>query len=356
MVGSNRTARGGAAVGVAALALALACGGCGHKEGLLELSATSLSFAAEQNGTPDTKTVTATFVGDALTVGYLTGADMPSWLSVKTESSGGGTEVLSLTASAEWVTRGTYHTVLRFVARRQDGGPIASRDLSIDFVVSAGLQAPTSTIAFSSSDGVAAPPRMLTLSSDRLPQAWALAVEPDGYGATDWVVLAATSGTITGTSTRATTQVEIGAAARPSGSYSATLVVRDGAGRSRARVPLTYSVTTEFTTEFTVAGALSAHVSGAATAAPVDLPLSLHTKLGAATGAGRRWIATTTEDWISVVPASGDLSADATLVVRLDPTKVWALIHAKGTYGATVTIATEDGRTTVTVPVSLTLE
>ena len=92
----------------------------------------------------------------------------------------------------------------------------------------------------------------------------------------------------------------------------------------------------------------------AATSASLDLPLVLDSKLDPAAGATYRWQATSTADWLSVIPATGDLAADASLTVRLDPAKLWAL--ANGTYSATITVSTtQGGSTTASIPVSLTV-
>lgn len=345
MARSNRAC--GLALGAAVLALSLGCGGAGAggSSCSLELSTSSVALTAERGGSAPVKTVTATFVGDGLIAGYPPGVSPASWLSVQIGAAAGGSAVISIGASTTALEPGSYHATLRIVTGKADASVVVFKDLSVDYVVHAGLQAPASPMSFTSAPGVAAPLQTLTLSSDVQPKAWTLAVEPVGDGPSDWVVLAVTSGTLTS----ASVDVQVGAAARPPGSYSATLVVKDGAGRSRARIGLSYLVPAAFT----LSGPLSAQVTEAATLASLDLPLALHTTLDAATGAGRRWQATTTADWLSVVPASGDLSADATLVVRLDPAKLWAL--ANGSHDARVTITAEGAGTTASVPVSLTL-
>jgi hypothetical protein len=344
-----------ATLGVAVLALSLACGGSGSNGGggtvvggggySLELSATSVALSADRNGYMPAKTVMATFVGDGLVAGYPPGVSAPGWLSVSIGTPAGGSATVTLRTNTTSLTPGDYQTTVRIVTGKQDGSVVVYKDVAVDYVVRAGLQAATAPMSFSSVDGIAAPLKTLTLTSDVLPKAWTLAVQSIGNAPSDWVVLPATSGTLS----TASADVQVGAAARPPGTYNATLVVKDDTGLTRAGIQLTYNVTAAFT----LSGTLSTRVTEAATLASLDLPLALHTNLDAATGAGRTWQATSTADWVSVVPTSGDLSADAILAVRLDPAKLWAL--ANGYYGATITVAAQAGGTTASVPVSLNL-
>ncbi|WP_242343806.1 BACON domain-containing protein [Anaeromyxobacter terrae] len=348
-----------AALGAAVLAVSVACsggsdggntGGGGTLGGggySLEVAPTALAFAADQNATtPAAKTLTARFVGDGLVVGYPPGVSAPSWLSVSVATSTASSATLSVRVSTTSLAPGAYRTTVRLVTGKQDGSSVVWKDVPVEYVVSAGLQASATSLSFSAFDGVAPAAKTITLTSDVLPKAWTLAVESSGGAPSDWVVLPATSGTLAS----ASADVQVEAAPRPPGTYHATLVVKDGAGASRARIYLTYQVAPAFT----LSGTLTTRVTEAATLASLDLPLALHTQLDAATGASRAWQATSTADWLSVIPASGDLAADASLVVRLDPAKLWAL--ANGPYTATITIATtQGGATTASVPVSLTV-
>ncbi|WP_242344021.1 BACON domain-containing protein [Anaeromyxobacter terrae] len=337
------------ALGAALLALSLACsgGGGGGTAYSLQVSTASLVFAAERNAPiPAAQTLTATFRGDGLLAGYPPGISQPGWLSVDVVSSTASSATLSVRVNTTSLSAGTYRTTLRLVTGKQDGSAVVYKDVAVQYTVTAGLAASATSLAFTGFDGTAPAQKSITLTSDVLPKDWTLAVEPAGSGATDWLVLSATSGTLA----TATTDVQVGAAVRPPGSYSASLVLRDGTGSVRSRISASYQVAPAFA----LGGTLTTRVTEAATSASLDLPLLLDSKLDAASGATHLWQATSTADWLSVIPATGDLAADASLTVRLDPAKLWAL--ANGTYSGTITVATtQGGVTTASVPVSLTV-
>jgi hypothetical protein len=337
------------AFGAALFALSLACsdGGGGAGAYSLDVSTSTLNFAAERNATiPASQSLGVTFKGDGLIAGYPPGVTTPAWLTVDVATSTASSATLSVRVNTTSLSAGTYRTTLRLVTGKQDGSAVVYKDVAVQYTVTAGLQASATSLAFTAFDGVAPAQKALTLSSDVLPRNWTLAVEAVGSGATDWLVLSATSGTLA----TASTDVQVGAAARPPGSYSANLVLRDGAGTVRARISVSYQVAPAFA----VSGTLTTRVTEAATSASLDLPLALDSKLDAASGAAHHWQATSTVDWLSVIPATGDLAADASLTVRLDPAKLWAL--ANGTYGATITVSsTQGGATTASIPVSLTV-
>src|SRR2546428_619101 len=341
--------RGAVVLDAAALALSLACncGGGGGGTYSLDVSPTALAFAAERNSAvPAAKTLTVSFRGDGVLAGYPPGVSAPSWLSVDVASTTGTSAKLSISVNRTSLAPGDYRTTLRLVTGKQDGSAVVTKDLPVEYVVNAGLQASPASLAFCGCDGTAPAQSSVTLSSDVLPKAWTLAVEPAGGATTDWLVLPATSGTLSGDSA----DVQIGAAVRPPGSYTATLGVRDGLGSVRARIPVSYKVAPAVT----LSGTLTARVTEAPTCSALALPLALHTQLDAASGAGHRWQATSTVDWLSVNPDSGDLTADSSLIVRLDPAKLWAL--ANGPYGAAMTVAsTQGGVTSASAPVALTV-
>jgi hypothetical protein len=340
-------------LGAALIALSLACSGGGGGGGgggaySLDLSTATLLFSAER-GAPSlvSQTINATFKGDGLLVGYPPGVTEPSWLAVSVTSSTATTATLLVRPNTTSLSAGIYRTTLRLVTGKQDGSAVVFKDVAVQYTVTAGLQASATSLAFTGFDGAAPAQKSITLSSDVLPRAWTLAVEPVGTSATDWVVLSATSGTLS----TPTEDVQVGAAARPPGSYSASIVLRDGAGTVRARIAVSYQVAPAFALSAT---ALTTRVTEAATSASLDLSLVLDSKLDATSGATHLWQATSNADWLSVIPATGDLAADASLAVRLDPAKLWAM--ANGTYSATLTVSTtQGGVTTASLPVSLTI-
>lgn len=342
-----RRPRSANALGALALAFSLACGGVKGPVYSLDLSAATLAFTAEQNGElPAAQTISGTFQGDGILVGYPPDVAPPGWLSVRRTGASGRSITISVAIGTTSLPPGMYRTTLRFVTGKEDGSQLVIKDVAVEYAVTAGLQVTPTTLIFSAVDGLAPAQQSIRLTSSAQSEAWALSVEAVAAGATDWLSLSSPAGTLTSGSV----EVQVGAAARPPGSYAATVVVRNGAGGIRARIPVSYQVAPAFT----LGGPLSARVTEMATRASLDLPLSLHSQVDAASGAGHGWKATSSADWLTVLPESGDLAADALLTVRLDPARLWALPN--GSHGATITVtSSEGGSTTATATVALTV-
>lgn len=174
---------------------------------------------------------------------------------------------------------------------------------------------------------------------------------PPGVTAPSWLSVVVVSST----SSSAVLSVRVNTTALASGMYQTTLRLvtgrQDGSAVFYKDVPVQYTI---MDPAFALSGNLTTRVTEAATLASLDLPLVLDSKLDAASGATRHWQATSTVDWLSVIPASGDLAADATLTVRLDPAKLWG--KANATYPATITVSTVEGDVvTASLPVSVTV-
>lgn len=328
---------------------ALGCGGGGNSGPAYSLDVTpaSLSFSAEQNGPlPPTKTLSVAYKGDGLVAGYPTGSPEPGWLSVQLTSSTASTATLSVRVSSTSMPPGTYTTTLRVITGKADGTNLVTRDIPISCQVTEGIHSLTSSLAFTADEGQAPAAQTLSLASGKLPFSWTLAVEPLHGGPTDWLVLPATSGS----SQTSPATVQVQASARPQGSYSATLVVKDAGGQERGRIPVTYQVNGVYT----LTGTFSAQVTESARLADLDLPLLVQTRLDGTAGAGHQWQITSSQPWLSVSPASGSLSANTQIVARLDPAKLWAMPN--GAYTATLTLSFTGGSATpTTVPVNLAL-
>lgn len=330
--------------------LMLGCGGGGGTSGpaySLDITPASLSFSAEQYGPlPPTKTLSITYKGDGLVVGYPIGIPEPGWLSVQLTSSTTSTATLSVQLTGTTMPPGSYATTFRVVTGKSDGSQIVTRDIPITCQVTEGIHSLTGSLAFTSDEGQAPAAQTLSLASGKLPFSWSLAVEPLHGGPTDWLVLPSTSGT----SQTSPAAVQVRAEARPQGSYSATVVVKDAAGQERSRVPVTYQAYGVYT----LTGTFMAQITESARLADLELPLAIQSRLDAAMGAGRTWQITSNQPWLTVSPASGNLSGTTPLVARLDPAKLWAMPN--GTYAATLSLTFPGTNTTPTaVPVNLTL-
>lgn len=334
-----------AVLGALALATTLACGERGYT---LDLSTDRLTFVAEAQGSlPAAQAITAHFSGDGLVVGYPPGVDQASWLTVVRTDASASPVTFTVGVKTTSLPPGAYRTTLRFVTGKQDGSNLVFKDVAISYTVARGLQASVASLAFAAVDGQAPPEQALWLTSATPSAAWALSVEAGAGGAADWLSLSATSGTLAGVAI----ELRVGAAARPPGSYSATLVVRGEGGTARARIPVSYQVTPAFT----LSGTAAFSVTAGTTPAGLAQPLTIHSLVDPGAGAAHRWQATSDTDWLSVLPASGDLAADAILTVRVLPEKLSAL--ANGSHRGTITVASiAGGSTTATASVDLGLK
>lgn len=333
--------------------LALGCGGGGGSAQpaySVDVSPSSLSFTATQGGTsPSPKTLQVSYKGDGLVVGYPVGVPDPGWLSVEVASLTTSTATLTVHPLVTYLGPGTYTTTLRVVTGKSDGSQYVYKDIPVSCQVLEGLKSLTASLAFTTDEGAAPAPKTISLSSGQVPYSWTASVEAFQGGPTDWLQLSTTSGT---SQTTATT-LEVRALARPQGSYSATVVIKDGSAYERARIPVTYQVAGVYS----LTGTLFAQVLESARLSDLDVPLNLQTRLDAQTGATRKWQISSNQPWLSFFPSSGDLSASTPIIARLDPAGLWALQN--GTYAAQVSITftgtTATSPTTTTFNLSLSL-
>lgn len=431
----------------------LGCGGGGGSNGpaySVDVTPASLTFTVEAGGGPTpAKTLNVTFKGDGLVAGYPAGTPVPGWLAVSIVSSTTNSASLAVQATGAGLLPGTYTTTLRLVTGKADGSQYVTKDVPITCQVLEGLHAITSTLAFSAVDGQAPAAQSITIADSQTPYAWSLTVESVSGGSTDWVVLPAASGT----SQTSSASITVQALARPAGAYAATLVLRDGGGLERGRIPITYLVnpglhaetaslgltageglapvaqtltiassqapfswnltvepvsggptdwlvlpvtsgtsqTTSATIQvqalprvvgsyaatlvlkessglergripvsyqvqgvYSLTGTLVTRITEGASAADLELALLMQSQLDATTGAGRQWSITSDQPWVSVTPASGNLSGPTALVAHLDPAKLWAMPN--GAHAANLTVTFAGGSNSPsTVSLSLTL-
>jgi hypothetical protein len=319
------------------LALAATAAGCGDVTfpwsspgPMLSVSSSNVDFAAVVGEPPPApRTVTVKFRGEALDGGFV-GA-VPSWATAQASSEGAGIASITIGITTTTLEPGTYGATLRFVTAQADGSELTVRDVDIRYRVGLPLAASQAALELvAPSAGATAPPVELTLTAGLLPARWSLAVESADGRPTDWLSLAPASGTLS----TPTGTVRVSAAPRPMGTYGAVLVLRDGAGAERGRIPVTYRVEGAYA----LTGAASAGVGEGASLADLERTLTLETRLDAATGAGCRWTIASDAPWLTVTPSSGDLAADTPLTLRLAAEQLWALPNGRHTAGLVVTI------------------
>ncbi|MCC6513226.1 MAG: IPT/TIG domain-containing protein [Geothrix sp.] len=329
-------------------AFILACGGGGGGPAYsLDVSPNSLVFEVEQGGVlPPAQTINATFKGDGLVVGYPPGTPQPGWLAASVSSSTTSTASLRVQPLESPLPPGTYTTTLRFVTGKADGTNLVSKDVAITYHLTQGLSGTTPSLTIHGQDGIAPTASDVTITSDKTPFNWSLAVEPVNGGATDWLVLPNSSGT--GQTSPVTVQVQ--ALARPAGSYAATLLLKNAQGQVRSRIPVTYLVAAAYGWS----GQNHTRITEAALRTDLDLALTLQSLLSPASGDGRQWRISSSQPWLSISPSSGDLSSSTPLVASLDPSQLWAL--SNGTHLASLTIQfTGSSAAPTTIPVTVDL-
>ena len=321
------------AFSVAALLLLAACGGGGGGSAYsLSVNPTSIAFTAERDGAlPSAQSIHASFKGDGLIVGYPTGVTPPTWLSAGMVSSTSSSATASLQVSSTALPAGSYATTLRFVTGKADGTHLVTRDVPITYRVTQGLRATQTAFTFTASEGGTPAAQTLNLNSDLVPYAWSLTVEPSGAGPTDWLTVSTPTGNAS-----APTAIQVLAASRPRGTYGANLVLRNGSGTVKATIPVAYTVHGAFD----LAGTFSLNLNQGSTAAALDVPMTLQTRLASGAGAAQHWQITSDQPWLTVSPASGDLSANTSLTAHLNPALMGSLPNGASTATLTVHLTT----------------
>lgn len=219
----------------------LACGGGGKSSPgtSIHVSPASLTFDAPLNGpVPAPQTLTFSYAGDGCVVGYPTGVPTPSWMSAQLISYTASGGAVSVAINGTNLAPGSYSTTLRFVSGHKDGTALVTQDVPITFVVSAVFSVDRSSVAFVSSEQVAPPVQWLNIDFDGLPFDWRLEIAQDGSKPADWLSLSVQSGSSAGNPVA----VQVMAAPRPEGSYSAFLDLKTGNGGEAQRIPITYNV------------------------------------------------------------------------------------------------------------------
>jgi hypothetical protein len=339
----------------AALAAALlaGCGGGGEGGGSgtsLEVSPASLTFQAEQDGPlPAAQNVVATFRGDGVIAGYPAGTEVPEWLALEAGPGSGASQTFVVRVVSTQLPLGEHATTVRIITGKVDGTQLVVRDVPIRCVVGPPadrtVTLSATSLSFSSHEGLAPAPQTFQVSSAFLPASFTAAVHWRN-GPVDWLPAPAPFRLAQGPG--AVTVQPLG---RPRGSYAADVVILDEMGRERARLPVSYEVAPAYAVD----GPVFPVVTHAATRADLERTFAISTGVDAATGARYRWSLASSEPWVSVTPAEGDLSADVPVVVRLDPDALWDLPNGARSALLTLTF-TQGGAVSAYLSVSVDLE
>jgi len=334
-----------------ALVGAMACGGGGSSRSTsITVFPSSLTFTAEQNGpTPPSQHFTFSFTGDGVIIGIPTGQTMPGWTSpfLSSQTSMGGSVAVPITTTH--LDPGTYTMTLRFVAGLQDGSKLVTKDVTVTYKVNPevpvlSLAAPA--LDFQGSETKAPEPRSVEIQCNLKPFTWALEVAADGTNPSDWLSVSSSGGVCA--DTRLTVQVL--AALRVSGVYSAYLVLKDGSGREVKRLRATYNVGAGFT--LSPVPALSLDQSSPITA--LTSGFDIHPTFNPTHGASVVWGLLSDQPWLNCYPGYGNFGADTHVTLLLDQAVLWSMPSGQHVAHLTLTVPGASHLDTI-IPVTLSL-
>lgn len=336
-----------------AMLLLAACGGSGGGSPTsISITPPSLSFSLTTNGSVATQAVTAQFQGSGVVVGYAPGVAPPPWLSVfqDTSSSSGSRIVFNVTASAQGLPPGNYHTSLRFATGTvppggsiDDATHIVFADLPVSLAV-INLSLVPSSASFAIPEGATTPSvAAFSLSTDTGTQWTATSNRP-------WLTVSVPSGTGS-----ANLEARINPVGLTNGSYMGDITISDGKGHSGLfTVDVTVSPPQLTVAPDSLVIAIGSDTSIAARSRTLAISDQLN---GQAPARAIAWTLRPIDvQWLSMSPASGSSSpgGQATVTVPSD-----ALSHmANGTYNTALQLdyKTSDSISrTLAVPVTLQL-
>lgn len=323
------------------LLLAACSGGGGGSDYSVDVTPSSLSFAAERYGPlPDRQLLTATFDGEGLLVGWPAGTTAPSWLDVSMEGSSGRTATVGVRVTTTHLSPAVYSATIRFVTGKSDGSDYVVRDVPVSFRVTApayeivGTRSVTVTHAARTSD-LDLP---LTLdtnlsAADGAACTWHIADDQP------WIAVTPASGTLAADTPLLAHLDPDALWAMQNGPHRATLQVTLDAGCSR-----TTALQADVTLTLDLRPALTApEVSFSVTelaATPYAQTVAVASNVGEAFAARAAWNASFAASWVTLSPTSGLGSG----TIQLELTSAALSSLPTGDYAATLLITPADAR------------
>lgn len=326
--------------------LLAACGGGGgggsssssSSGGGFTVSATTLSFSADQNGAPPpSQDIQTSFTNpEAYYVGaaYPPGVSPASWLTI-TETGAGNSYTFHFSVNTTSLSPGTYTTTVGLGIARQDGSIIAYKYVDISYTVKKALTVSSAALTFNSVFGSSATINNQIVNINGTGLAWTASVNQP------WVKLANTGGTAPGALSVGVDKAGLGV-----GQYSATITI-SSAGLPDVSVNVTLVVARPTLSISSGSATLGGNNGRDFSALPVQASLN--------TGASAyAWSANSSNDWIQISPASG-LVASGGVTINLSPKRDGL---KGGTYTGTVNFtANVNGEiVTATLPVTFNLD
>lgn len=309
-------------------------GGDGGGDGAFSLSATSLSFATTQGGTPGPQHVTVTVNSGLVVIDvFVSGGDAP--VSVSFQTTGEATGTITVTPGTANLSPGTYTATITVrgcsTLNCAPGSDVAGspKTIHVSYVIGASIAVSPGLLSFTHVTGSAYPAAQNLAVVASAGEGWTATVSHP------WISIDSGSGTGPG---NVSVSVDPTGLAPGTHDGSVTFVVSSSGDTVVASVSLTVSMPA------IVAGSGSLWFGGAygAPLAPQTINLSMND------GAAVAWTATPGAGWILLDKTSG--TTPDTLTVSIDPSGLGI-----GTHTATITVTGSGlgGSTTVDVTVLL---
>lgn len=280
-----------------------ACGGSesGNDEYSIDLDSSSLSFIYVLGETdPAVQTVSVSFKGDGLLVGYPPSINQPSWLDIdEADPSDTSSPVdIEFSINTYGLDIGSYQTTVRFVTGNVDGSTVKYEDMPVSLQVVNRIGVSSSALDYSYIYAPAADPldQTIDITGDGL--SWTASPSES------WIMLDSSSGTAP-----STLGIDINTNGLAAGQYSATINIDEASSSHRETVSVSLTVEPH---------KLFVGDNGAALASfpTARSRLSHSITVSDNAGASISWSASSNQSWLSVTSSgiSGDrlvLTADA---------------------------------------------
>lgn len=320
---------------ISVVALFVFLSGCGS-EGVsngtgLSVTPTSLSFSADQGAaTPATRYINATIShpdAAAIAAGYPGDSSVPGWMSLSLTGSGSNWTVgVSITDTS--LAPGTYHATVRVVIYNSGSYPLAYRDVSITYTVSASLGVSSSNLNFSYVLGSPSGPANQIVNITGTGINWTASADQS------WVWLGTSSGIAPGLMA-----VNVNTSSLGIGTHNATITISDTGSADSVTINVTLTISAPAfslsQSSLTFSGILGASV------ASQDVSIAVNN------GDTITWTATPGAAWLSAT-ASGSTPGVVTIGVDSSAGPLTA-----GTYNSSVSLSGSSAGTTLNATINV---
>lgn len=275
--------------------------------------------------------VDVAFNGDGLIVGYPTGSNTPSWLTIWAPEVSQSPARVELGVQAYDLSRGTHRATLRFITGNADTGEHIYKDVQLTVHVEERLflySSNFSGVTFDSFNGASVPAQQIYIAGGEVGDDWSLEVEY--VVGDDWLEIDNTQGVV-----KTTDSIIF---LRPNtvnqGYYQATIRLFDKDNNYSGEIDVNYQSTYLVTLEGdTYLGTLSS------ASAPEDLRFALtFNPNNWPEGQSTAWTLETDQQWLVPEQTEGNFAGQQSLYFIIDPDAL-ALEGESGSYSLYATIS-----------------